>query len=138
LLANTRSNRFDLILCLGVIAHIGWLLELLIKSFNCLRGGAIFILQSSLSEHPGALIMGHFARSTFRRTRHKGNSYSREEIISCAFKAGLELEEVRRYGLCIPFGDRIFGRINYRLEAKYAEKLTERGGESIFKFRKPL
>jgi ubiquinone/menaquinone biosynthesis C-methylase UbiE len=137
LLPKAGANRFDLILCLGVIAHTGRLSELLMKSFCSLRRGGIFILQSSLTEHPGAWITALFARSPLRRTRYKGTAYSKREILAAASKAGFELEEVRRYGLCLPFGDRLFGKINCWLETKYADRLTERGGEAIFKLRKP-
>jgi ubiquinone/menaquinone biosynthesis C-methylase UbiE len=137
LLLRSGSNRFDLILCLGVIAHTGRLSELLTKSFNCLRCGGVLVLQSSLTEHPGAWITALFARSPLRRTRYKGSAYSKKEILIAADKAGFGVEEVRRYGLCIPFGDRLLGKINYWLETKYAERLNERGGEALFKLRKP-
>jgi ubiquinone/menaquinone biosynthesis C-methylase UbiE len=137
LLPRVGANRFDLVLCLGVIAHTGRLSELLAKSFSCLRGGGVLILQSSLKEHPGAWITARFARSPLRRTRYKIHAYSKEEILTAAHKAGFKLEEVRRYGCCVPFGDRLLGKMNYWLEAKYAERLTERGGDALFKLRKP-
>jgi len=137
LLPRAGANRFDLIMCLGVIAHTGRLSELLTKSFDCLRRGGALILQSSVTEHPGAWITSLFARSPLRRTPYKVSAYSKEEILIAAYKAGFELAELRRYGLCMPFGDRLLGRINYFLEATYAERLTQSGGEALFKLRKP-
>src|SRR5262249_19789938 len=63
LLPRVGDNRFDLILCLGVIAHTGRLLELLSKVFSCLRSGGVLLLQSSVTEHPGSWITALFARS---------------------------------------------------------------------------
>ena len=137
LLPKSGADQFDIILCLGVVAHTGRLPEILKKSFNCLRGGGVLVLQSSLAEHPGARITALFARSPFRRTRYKVSAYTKKEIVTAAYEAGFEIEEIRRYGLCVPFGDRLLGKMNHWLEANYADKLTGSGGDALFKLRKP-
>ena len=84
LLPRAGADRFDLILCFGVIAHTGRLTELLTKSFSCLRPGGALILQSSVTEHPGAWIMALVARSPCRRTRYKVSAYTKNEILAAA------------------------------------------------------
>ncbi len=138
LLARQPPDRFDIILCLGLIAHTGRLQELLADIFTCLRPGGVLIVQSSLTDHLGVWITTLYARSPFRRMRHKVRAFSREEIVGAAAAAGFEFAEMRRYGFCLPFGDRILGRLNHRLEAAYAERLRKRGGDALFKFRRPV
>lgn len=138
LLTKAGADRFDVILGLGLIAHTGRLPELLARVFTCLRRGGVLVLQSSLTDHPGAWVTALYARSPFRRVPYKVTTFSKNEILAAAATAGFELAEMRRYGLCLPFGDRILGQINHRLEEAYAETLSERGGEALFKLRKPV
>jgi len=138
LLTKEGADRFDVILCLGLIAHTGRLPELLAQVFTCLRRGGVLVLQTSLTDHPGGWITALYARSQFRRMPYKISPFSKDEILAAAATAGFEFAEMRRYGLCLPFGDRILGQINHRLEAAYAETLSKRGGEALFKFRKPV
>jgi ubiquinone/menaquinone biosynthesis C-methylase UbiE len=136
LLTNLGPDRFDVVLAIGLIAHTGRLSELLARAFACLRRGGVLILQSSVTDHPGAFVTALYARSPFRRVPYRVTTFSKNEIIAGAIRAGFEVVETRRYGVCLPFGDRILGRINHRLEEAYAETLTRTGGEALFKLRK--
>ncbi|TDX59567.1 ubiquinone/menaquinone biosynthesis C-methylase UbiE [Methylosinus sp. sav-2] len=138
LLTKAGADRFDVILCLGLIAHTGRLPELLARAFTSLRRGGVLILQSTLTDHPGAWISTLYARSPLRRVIYKVEAFSKDEILAAGSAAGFELAEMRRYGICLPFGDRILHQINYLLEAAYAGKLSKRGGEALFKLRKPI
>ncbi|MDF2116072.1 methyltransferase domain-containing protein [Roseiarcaceae bacterium H3SJ34-1] len=138
LLDHAGKDRFDAVLCLGLIAHTGRLPELMGKIFASLRPGGTLILQSSLTDHPGAWITASYARSALRRTDYKVNAFSKDEIISTAKAAGFQLVDMRRFGVCLPFGDRILGRINYHIEEAFAKTLSNSGGDALFKLRKPL
>ena len=138
LLDHAGSERFDVILCLGLIAHTGRLYELLKKIFASLHPGGTLILQSSLTNHPGAWLTASYARSSLRRTDYKVHAFSKEEIISTAEAAGFQLADMRRFGMCLPFGDRILGKLNFHIEEAFAKKLTNNGGDALFKLRKPL
>lgn len=138
LLTKAGPDKFDVILCLGLIAHTGRLSELLERIFVCLRPGGVLVLQSTLNDHLGAWVISLYARSPFRQVPYKVTAYSKHEILTAATTAGFDLAEMRRYGLSLPFGDRILGRLNYRFEKAYAEKLTKRGAEVLLKLRKPM
>jgi len=138
LLDHAGTNRFDVVLCLGLIAHTGRLPELLGKIFASLRPGGTLILQSSLTDHPGAWITAAYARSSLRPTDYKVHAFSKEDIISTAKAVGFQLADMRRFGVCLPFGDRILGRMNYHIEDTFAKALSNSGGDALFKLRKPL
>lgn len=65
------------------------------------------------------------------------SGFSRQKILEAVAGAGFEVEEARRFGRCLPFGDKLLGRFNFRLEAAHGEHLRYRGGEALFKLRKP-
>jgi 2-polyprenyl-3-methyl-5-hydroxy-6-metoxy-1,4-benzoquinol methylase len=138
LLKTTEPNKFDVVLCLGLIAHTGQLAQLLPLIKACLRPGGTLVLQSSLADHFGVWLTVCYARSPFRRVHYKVSAFSKGEILAVATACGFEVAEVQRYGLCLPFGDRLLKEINYGLEAAYAHKLKKTGGEALFKLRKPV
>jgi len=137
MLETKEASKFDVVLCLGLIAHTGRLAELLAKMYTCLRPGGILLLQSSLTDNLGTRVAVSYARSPLRRMGHKVSAFSKSKILTLAAAAGFEIEKVRRYGVCLPFGDRILGKMNYKLEAAFAHKLVNSGGEALFKLRKP-
>lgn len=137
LLRTAQPNRFDAVACLGLIAHTGRLEDLLRLAFASVRPGGVLLLQSSLTDHFGAWATAAYARSPLRRTRYKVSAYSKHDILVAAGKAGFEVADLRRYGLCLPFGDRVLGSVNHQLEVRYAEALTRSGGDALVKLRKP-
>jgi len=136
-LAAVEKGSLDLLLCLGLIAHTGRLGELLEKAYVALRPGGALLLQSSLVDHPGAWLTAAYARSRLRRTPYRVCAFSVRDIKAAAAEAGLIWEAERRYGLCLPFGDRLLGRLNYSLENCFATRLTARGAEALILLRKP-
>lgn len=130
-------DRFDTILCLGLLAHSGRLNELLATFKPMLRTNGSIILQSSLLNHPGSrLIKLVTDRRHAAGTKYKFSFYTFEQIVNAAREAGLVVEEVRRFGICIPFGDRLLGKANYWLERTFAASMRSFGGEALFRFRK--
>lgn len=137
LLADAPGERYALILCLGLIAHTGRLDELLALSFRALRPSGSLLLQSSLADHPGAFLVGAYAASPLRRTRHKHARFRLCDLRRAATEAGFEIIAERRFGVCLPFGDRLLGRLNHRIETRYAERMARSGGEIVLKLRRP-
>ena len=130
-------SRFDVILCLGLIAHSGRLDELLALFRGMLHDNGSVILQSSLLDHPGSrLIKLVTDRRHAAGAKYKFSFYTFDQIAKAARNSGFEVEENRRFGLCIPFGDRLLGRANYFLERTFASAMRSFGGEAILRLRK--
>ncbi len=76
-----------------------------------MKKDGVLLLQSSLLDHPGDFITKFAARSIFRRGNYRVNGFYLASILADADQAGFDLVEIRRFGLCLPFGDRILGSI---------------------------
>jgi ubiquinone/menaquinone biosynthesis C-methylase UbiE len=131
-----KTSRFDVALCLGLIAHCGRLPELLREVRALLKRDGVLILQSSLLDHPGDFITKFAARSFLMRGNYRVEGFRLKTILNAALYAGFEPLAIRRFGLCLPFGDRILGRANYWLERKLALRLDRSGGEALIMLRK--
>src|SRR5207249_8262227 len=98
---------FDLILCLGLIAHVGRLDILLAHLKSMLAPGGRIILQTTLTDHVGARIVRALtARRELAKRGYRISRISQREIIEACHGAGLRIVETRRHSLGIPFGDR--------------------------------
>ena len=128
--ATVEAQSCDAVLCLGLIAHCGRLPTLLEVIRGLLKKDGVLLLQSSLLDHPGDFITKLVARSIVRRGDYRVSGFYLASILADADQAGFDLVEIRRFGLCLPFGDRILGRLNYWLETKFAHNLSRSGGES--------
>jgi ubiquinone/menaquinone biosynthesis C-methylase UbiE len=127
------GGTFDVALCLGLIAHCGRLPQLLQIVHELLKSGGVLLLQSSLLDHPGYFVTKFVSR--FRRGYAVEGFYLRD-ILTQANRAGFEPVAIKRFGLCLPFGDRILGRLNYWLERKLALRLSNKGGDVLILLRK--
>lgn len=136
LLAEAPAERYGVILCLGLIAHTGRLAELLALCARVLRPAGALLLQSSLEDHPGVRLVGAFASSPMRRAPHKHARFRSIDLHRAASNAGFEIVAERRFGVCVPFGDRLLGRLNHWLESHYAERMTASGGDIVLKLRR--
>jgi len=131
-----KGTRFDVALCLGLIAHCGRLPQLLREVREFLKKDGVLVLQSSLLDHPGDFITKFATRSLLSRRNYRVEGFSLATVLTEARRAGFERVAMRRFGVCLPFGDRILGRLNYRLEREFALRLDRRGGEALIILRK--
>lgn len=125
--------RFDVILCLGLIAHTGNLHGLLLHLKSFLAPDGKILLQSSLAEHWSIRFTRFIARKRHIRLNGYDISYYKSSEIKKSVKlAGLLISESKRYCFGFPFGDRLLGKGNYWLEV-FAQKFSSRyGSEGIF------
>ena len=112
------------------------MIDLLRLCARALRPGGAILLQSSLDDHLGVRLIGAYANSSLRRTPHKHSRYRLASLRRAAAIAGLEVAAERRFGVCVPFGDRLLGRANYWLEARCAARMRGCGGEIVLKLRR--
>ena len=124
---------FDLILCLGLIAHTGRLDILLPHLKSMLAAGGRIILQTTLVDHFGTRIVR--ALSSRRELVQRGyriSWFSERDITDACRNAGLQILQKRRHNVGIPFGDRIWPFLNFQLEKRLQEWSSRHGADAIY------
>ena len=125
--------RFDLILCLGLIAHTGRLDILLSHLKSMLTPGGRIILQATLTDHLGARIVRVLSsRRELVQRGYRVSWFSEQDITDACSNAGLQILQKRQHGLGIPFGDRIWPSLNFQLEKRLQEWSSRHGVDAIY------
>jgi ubiquinone/menaquinone biosynthesis C-methylase UbiE len=124
---------FDLILCLGLIAHTGRLDALLHHLKSMLTAAGQIMLQTTLMDHFGTRIVRAFTlRNELRRRGYTISWFSEQNLFDACDHAGLRILETRRHSLGIPFGDRIWPWMNYQLEKHLQNWSSGHGADAIY------
>src|SRR5216117_3053864 len=127
------DSRFDLILCLGLIAHVGRLDILLPHLKSMLTPGGRIILQATLTDHLGTRIVRALTlRSELARRGYRISWFSQRNISDACERAGLRILETRRHSLGLPFGDRLWPWANFQLETRLEKWASRRGADAIY------
>jgi 2-polyprenyl-3-methyl-5-hydroxy-6-metoxy-1,4-benzoquinol methylase len=127
------DSGFDLILCLGLIAHVGRLDVLLAHLKSMLMPSGRIILQTTLTDHAGTRIVR--ALTTPRELVQRGyriSWFSQRDIADACHAAGLWIVEMRRHSLGVPFGDRFWPWANYQLETRLQKWSSRHGADAIY------
>jgi ubiquinone/menaquinone biosynthesis C-methylase UbiE len=127
------DSGFDLILCLGLIAHVGRLETLLSHLKSMLTPGGRIILQTTLTDHAGTRIVR--ALTTRRELAQRGyriSWFSQRDIADACHGADLRIVEIRRHSLGIPFGDRLWPWANFQLENRLQKRASRHGADAIY------
>ena len=125
--------RFDLVLCLGLIAHVGRLDILLPHLKSMLTPGGRIILQTTLTDHVGARIVRALtARRELAQRGYRISWFSQRDIADACHGAGLRILEMRRHSLGIPFGDRFWPWANFQLETLLQNWASRHGSDAIY------
>ena len=124
---------FDLILCLGLIAHTGRLDILLPHLKSVLTPRGRIILQTTLTDHLGTRIVRALtSRSELARRGYRISWFSQQNISDACNHAGLRILATRRHGLGFPFGDRFWPWANFQLESVLKEWASRHGADAIY------
>ena len=127
------DSRFDLVLCLGLIAHIGRLDVLLPHLKSMLAPGGRIILQTTLTDHLGTRIVRAItARRELAQRGYCISWFSQQDIADACHAAGLRIVEIRRHSLGIPFGDRLWPWANFQLETRLQNWASRQGADAIY------
>jgi ubiquinone/menaquinone biosynthesis C-methylase UbiE len=127
------ESSFDLILCLGLIAHVGRLEVLLTHLKSMLTPSGRIILQTTLTDHPGMRIVRALtARGELAQRGYRISWFSQRDISDACHRAGLRILETRRHGLGIPFGDRLWQWANLRLETRLQKWARRHGSDALY------
>lgn len=131
--AENVNRRFNLILCLGLIAHTGRLPELLAGLTRMLHHNGAILLQATLSDHLGIRILRALTdKRHIRRQGYRISNFRQRDIMEAARNSGLVVAAQRRYALGIPFGDRIWAKGNYYMEKTFQGWARSHGAEAIY------
>jgi cyclopropane fatty-acyl-phospholipid synthase-like methyltransferase len=127
------DSRFDLILCLGLIAHTGRLDILLPHLRSMLAPGGRIILQTTLTDHLGARIVRAFtSRSELAQRGYRISWFSQRDISDACDRAGLRILETRRHTIGVPFGDRLWSWANCQIESRLEKWARRHGADAIY------
>jgi ubiquinone/menaquinone biosynthesis C-methylase UbiE len=127
------DSRFDLLLCLGLIAHIGRLDILLPRLKSMLPPGGRIILQTTLTDHLGTrMLRALTSRRELSKRGYRISWFSERDITVACRNAGLQILETRRTSLGIPFGDRLWPWANFQLERRLQKWASRHGADAVY------
>jgi 2-polyprenyl-3-methyl-5-hydroxy-6-metoxy-1,4-benzoquinol methylase len=135
--SQSQNEQFDLILCLGLIAHTGRLEELLAGLKGLLNPNGRILLQSSLLDHGGMKIVRALTNGRYhRRYGYRISYFHHQDILKAAREAGFGTSAVRRFTFGFPFGDRLWPKMNYLLERRMQNWSCLHGAEAMYLLRR--
>jgi 2-polyprenyl-3-methyl-5-hydroxy-6-metoxy-1,4-benzoquinol methylase len=111
--ANLEPRSFDLIICLGLLAHVDSPTDVINKIAQLLRPNGLVITQSTDSGGFSTRVGISYRRilEAFGRIKYRYTLTTAHEIIQKFAACGLELSEIYRYSLpSLPAIDRIFSQ----------------------------
>ena len=127
------DSGFDLILCLGLIAHTGRLDILLAHLKSMLTPGGRIILQTTLTDHLGTRIVRALtSRGELARRGYRISWFSQRNISDACDRAGLRILETRRHSLGVPFVDRFWPWAIFQLETRLQKWASRHGADAIY------
>lgn len=128
--------KFDLILCLGLVAHTGRLPELLSLLRVLLARDGILLLQTTLLDHLGTRVERFFSAELYvRKHGYRIHYFRHRDILAACAEAGLQAVKCRRFTLGIPFGDKLWAGANYHLESMFRSWASVHGSEAMYSLK---
>ena len=107
--AELKSNSYDLILCMGVLAHVASPISVVDKMIYLLKPGGHIIIQNTDSRHPISYLSAIYAamRNIFFRNSYRMNRISGASLTQMLRDHGLVQLSIYRYGVPVPWIARI-------------------------------
>jgi ubiquinone/menaquinone biosynthesis C-methylase UbiE len=108
--AELPTQSYDLILCLGVLAHVDSPTDVIARMISLLRPGGSIIVQNSDSQHPVSYLFGLYAtfRNALLTPPYALNRMSSAKLVEKFDSHGLKVSAGYRYNLPIPGMARVF------------------------------
>jgi SAM-dependent methyltransferase len=126
------AEPFDVVLCVGVLAHVSSPVALIDRVARALRPGGRCIIQITDDGHPFGWLLNRYYRRR-KRSTWTMNTMTRRAINSVLANHGFREGSSRRYGLLLPGSGWLPERWRYRLEASAAA--SGFGGELLMCFQ---
>lgn len=108
--AELGFQSYDLILCLGVLAHVDSPADVLAKMASLLKPDGSIIVQNSDSQHPIGYLLNRYTilRNSLQSIPYTINRLGSAKLVEMFGHRGLKLTAVYRYNLPIPGMARFF------------------------------
>jgi ubiquinone/menaquinone biosynthesis C-methylase UbiE len=133
---NANEGGYDLIVCLGLIAHVGRLDELLVHLSRMLSSNGRILLQTTLADHVlTKIVRALTARRYASRHGYAISYYHHADIVAALARAKLQIVAMRRHNIGIFLADRLFPALNYQLEAALRGWAARYGTDAIYLLR---
>jgi hypothetical protein len=98
-----------------------------------LAPGGRIILQTTLTDHVGArMVRAVTARRELAQRGYRISWFSQRDIANACHGASLQILEMRRHTLGIPFGDRLWPWANFQLEKRLQSWAGRHGADAIY------
>ena len=124
---------YDLIVCLGLVAHTGRLGELLEHLRSMLADNGALLLQTSLDDHLGTRIVRALSSRRYAsRFGYSVSYYRHQDILDACKEADLKVTDMRRHTVGIPFGERVLSRGSYHVERQLESWAARHGAEALY------
>lgn len=132
----TNDANYDLVLCVGLLAHVGRLEELMKLCRTLVSDSGHILLQSTLLDNPGIRLTRLLSEKRHRRQKgYAIRHYKHSEIAAAAESLNLEIVDRRCFGLDVPFLDKVSPRLSHFLEGKFESVFPRQGAEAIYVLR---
>ena len=143
--AELPIQSYDLILCLGVLAHVDSPMDVIAKMVSLVKPNGSIIVENSDSQHPVSYLFNLYLaiRNVFLPTPYPLNQLSGAKLVEMFGNHGLKLSALYRYTLPVPGMARVFSNDSmYKYIRKVYGTHTNNyrswlGSECIYHFRKP-
>jgi 2-polyprenyl-3-methyl-5-hydroxy-6-metoxy-1,4-benzoquinol methylase len=130
---DVNEQGYDLIVCLGLIAHVGRLDELVAHLRTMLSSNGRILLQTTLADHLGTKVIRTLTARWYASRHGYAISYFRHtDIAAAAARAGLQIVAMRRHNVGVPFADRLSPDLNHRLEVRLRSWAARYGADAIY------
>ena len=127
------APKFDLIVCLGLVAHVGHFEELVKHLKNQLSDRGQILCQITLGDHPTTRLVRVLTQQRyFRKHGYRISYYSKTQFEQMCSNAGLHIVTSKRHALGLTFGDRIWAWGNYQGEKLFQPWANRHGAESVY------
>ena len=125
-------EKWNSVLILGLIAHTGRLAELLSLIRNNLEPNGVVLIQSTLMDHPGTKLVRFLTAKRYVKQKGYAISYfTLQKLEDEIAQAGFKITRMQRFGMGIPFADRIAPKFNAWLEKKNLNRMARKGAEVV-------
>ena len=134
------TERYTLVLCLGVLAHVPDVGEALAKIASLVRSGGHCLLHiTDASRWLGRINYAYYGWRSRVRPSHGYplNRLKSGKLVADADALGLRLVECRNYSLTFPGLRRLPNALQFRLERRFLNsRFSRHGGESLSLFQR--
>jgi SAM-dependent methyltransferase len=126
----TEDAVYDVVLCIGLVAHVESPAKLVERVAAATRPGGRCIVQITDGGRPHGWVLTRYARLR-RREGYRLNELTGRELVDLAAERGLRPLAVRRYGLLIPLTGRLPYRMQSWLEERFSTGLLSRAAAEL-------